>query len=103
MEKTVKVLHYTTHHEDCGIGRYQEQYLAAMQGADSVENQLFPYSPNQTRLMSRDEFGKVLDELLATMQHCDILHIQYEIGFFGPNGELERTIDAVRGMGKPVL
>ena len=54
MSKQLHVLHFTTHNEDCGIGKYQEQFLRAMSGDETViHNEIFLYSPNKTKMMVR--------------------------------------------------
>jgi len=104
MTNKVKVLHYSTHNEDCGIGKYNEQFLAAMleTSAESVVNEFFPYSPNVTKRMSHDEFTKVLKELKRKLRHFDILHIQHEISFYY-HDELGRIVDLAKSMRKKVV
>jgi len=80
----VRVLHYSTHDEDCGIGKYQEQFIQAMAkvGAKDVYNEFLPYSPNVTKVMTYDEFTPVLQELRSKLEGFDILHIQHELSFY---------------------
>jgi glycosyltransferase involved in cell wall biosynthesis len=82
--KIIKVLHLSTHYEDCGVGKYQEQFLEYMEHAhlDAVENKFFGYSPNQTKHMSHDGLSKVIEELTEELKDYDILHIQHEFGFY---------------------
>ncbi|MDB5168812.1 MAG: group 1 glycosyl transferase [Candidatus Saccharibacteria bacterium] len=84
MKKPIKVLHLSTHYEDCGVGKYQEQFLEHMEHAkiDSIENKFFGYSPNKTRLMSKDGLSIVLKELQQELDSFDILHIQHEFSFY---------------------
>jgi glycosyltransferase involved in cell wall biosynthesis len=100
----IKVLHYSTHHEDCGIGRYDEQFIEAMntENASEVHNEFFSYSPNITKLMSHDDFTKVLDELRTKLQEFDILHIQHEMSFYTKD-ELSRMIEVAHQLGKKVV
>lgn len=100
----VKILHYTTHNEDCGIGKYNEQFIRAMSvtSSDVVENNIFPYSPNKTKLMTYDEFTPVLEELKVQLKSYDALHIQHELSFY-KHSELDRIVDAAQTLGKPVI
>ncbi len=98
----MKILHFTTHNEDCGIAKYQEQFIAAMHTVGGVEHTVFEYSPNVTKHMSEAEFTPVLKQLVAQMRDQDILHIQHEISFFKKN-ELYRVVKAVRRMRKKVM
>lgn len=102
MADKTRVLHFTPHNENCGIGKYQEQFLAVMVGMKDVENEVFKYSPYQTRGMSEIEFTPILNKLVEQMQNFDILHIQHELAFF-KHGELARMIRAVQTLGKKVL
>lgn len=100
----LKVLHYSTHNEDCGIGKYQEQFLDAMKkvATDNVSNEFFSYSPNVTKHMSYEEFSVVLGELKKKLQDFDILHIQHELSFYA-HDELLRIVDAAHEQGKKVV
>lgn len=98
--KKIHVLHYSTHNENCGIGKYQEQFIA---GADpAVYNEFFPYSPHTTKVMSHEEFSGVLAELKAALEDFDILHIQHEFSFY-LHSELQRIIDLAHSLRKKVV
>jgi glycosyltransferase involved in cell wall biosynthesis len=81
MSKKIKVLHFSTHHENCGIGKYQEMFLEAMEGSDEVENTFFETSPNQLRTMRKAEKEVIFNNLRQQLQDYDILHIQHEFSF----------------------
>lgn len=100
----IKVLHYSTHNEDCGIGKYQEQFVAAMDqtSPEGVYNEFFSYSPNVTKTMSHSEFGVVLGELKQKLQDFDILHVQHELSFY-KHDELGRIVNAGHELGKKVM
>ena len=104
MTNKIKVLHYSTHNEDCGIGKYNEQFLTAMAetSADVIENEFFSYSPNVTKLMTHDQFTNVLKELKKKLNGFDILHIQHEISFYY-HDELGRIVDLAKSMHKKVV
>ncbi|MBH1956969.1 glycosyltransferase [Candidatus Saccharibacteria bacterium] len=100
----VKILHYSTHNEDCGIGKYQEQFLSAMKevSVKDVDNEFFEYSPNQTKVMSYNQFTAVLDELKEQLRGFDLLHIQHELSFY-KHDELGRIVNAAHELGKRVI
>jgi len=79
----MKVLHISTHDENCGIGRYQEMYLKSMVEHDkSVLNDFFPYSPNFIVKQKGAALKKIIDELDAMLKNYDLVHIQHEFSFF---------------------
>lgn len=96
------VLHFSSHDEDCGIAKYQGNYLASMTDSAEVANRFFSYSPYQTRDMDRAELGKVLEALTNEAKDFDILHIQHEFGFFRDN-QFERLVSAAKDMGMKVV
>ena len=98
----MRILHYTTHNEDCGIGKYQEQYLKALAPLDEVYNEIFPYSPNKVKVMPREELSRVISELHEAVKSFDALHIQFELSFFKQD-ELDRIIDTVKSLHKKVI
>ncbi len=104
MVSKLRVLHYSTHNEDCGIGKYNEQFHLAMSetSAESVENEFFSYSPNVTKKMTHDQFSGVLKELKRKLKQFDILHIQHEISFYY-HDELGRIVDLAKSMHKKVI
>ncbi len=102
MIKSVRVLQLTTYNEECGIAKYQEQFIAGMKGISGFQTRIFPYSPNVIKHMDRVEFKKVVNELIHTMSNFDILHIQHELSFF-KHQELKVIIRAMNGIGKKVI
>src|SRR4051812_3632210 len=98
----IKVLHYTTHDEECGIAKYQTQFIHGMAKVDHVENEIFNYSPNQTKLMSSGEFTKAMDELSVKLKDFDILHIQHEHSFY-KRDELVHIVDRAHKLRKKVM
>lgn len=89
----VRILHFSPHNEDCGVGKYQENYLRAMQDDPTVENTFFDTSPYQTRVMPPHEFRQMLARLRETLASYDILHIQHEFAlyWFDQFAEIVRT------------
>lgn len=81
MSQKVKVLHFTTHHENCGIGKYQEMFIEAIKPDKKIINDFFETSPNQLRSMSPVLKSDVFDNLRNNLVDYDILHIQHEFSF----------------------
>lgn len=102
MPKKIRVLHLTTHNEECGIARYQEQFIAGMHDAKDIDNVFFDVSPNVSRFMSPQEYATVLNKFEAQLRDFDILHIQHELSFY-KHKELESVIGLARRMGKKVI
>lgn len=98
----IRVLQFSTHNEECGIAKYQEQFVACLSDAEGITTEYFKYSPNQTKHMSAAEFSAVLEELKRELTSFDILHIQHEISFFN-SYELEKIINSANGLGKRVI
>jgi glycosyltransferase involved in cell wall biosynthesis len=102
MARKIRVLNLTTHNEECGIARYQEQFVAGMKKASDIEHEFFDVSPNVSRFMSKQEYEKVLEKFIPMLERCDVLHIQHELSFY-KHRELQSVISAARQRGKRVL
>lgn len=81
MTHMIKVLNFSTHNEDCGIGKYQEGFVRALDGSSEVKSSFFAVSPNVLRVMSSQEKEKVFSDLREQLAAYDILHIQHEFSF----------------------
>lgn len=81
MSKKVKVLNFSTHNENCGIGKYQEGFLYMLQGSKEIESTFFPTSPNVLRVMNTTEKQRLFAEVKEELAHYDIFHIQHEFSF----------------------
>lgn len=77
----LKVLHFSTHHENCGIGKYQEMFLEAMKEDSTVVNTFFETSPNQLRTMNPAQKAEVFSNLRKELADYDVLHVQHEFSF----------------------
>jgi glycosyltransferase involved in cell wall biosynthesis len=102
MSKTIKVLHCTTHDEECGIARYEEQFIRGMRDDKDVKHFIFDVSPNKSRFMSSAEYDQVLEKFRGQLEGCDILHIQHELSFY-KHKELDSMIKIAQELSKPVL
>lgn len=100
--KTIRVLHFSSHDENCGVGKYQENYLVGMAQQPGIYNQFFEISPYQTRLMGPAELQGVLDRLARELKDYDALHIQHEFGLFS-NAEFRKIVETAKAVHKKVL
>lgn len=98
----LNVLNFSSHFEDCGIAKYQENYLDEMATTDGVTSTFFKYSPYQTREMNTQEFDKVIEELRAEIGKYQIFHLQHEFGFYR-NDQFERLIKTAKDAGVKVV
>lgn len=102
MKNRIRVLHLSTHDEECGIAKYQEQFIETMKTMSNIENEFFEYSPNQTRFMNKKQYASVLEQFTETIKKFDILHIQHEMSFYR-HQELARIIDISKSLNKKIL
>lgn len=102
MSRKIRILHLSTHNEDCGIGKYQEMFLEAMQSDEDVYNKFFEISPNQIKVMAKQDYLKAFALLKKELASFDILHIQHEYSFYW-NDELQRSIDIAKSLNKKVI
>lgn len=99
----VKVLHFSPHDENCGVGKYQENFMAEYKTmSDEIETKFFDVSPYQTRQMDQVELDGVLSRLKTELANYDILHIQHEFGLF-TGEEFARIVEAAKSVGKKVV
>lgn len=102
MKNCIKVLHFSTHDEDCGIGKYQEMFLEQFDDIEEIENKFFDYSPNQIRTMTRDNKIASFQLLEKELERYDILHIQHEFSFY-PSDEFKLACETARKVNKKLI
>lgn len=98
----IRVLHLSTHNEECGIAIFQQNIVEAMNGDVQVENTFFDVSPNTSRNMNEPEFRAVVKKLEDELSRYDILHIQHEYSFYRDN-QLARYVQAAKKTNKKVV
>ncbi|QEO08620.1 glycosyltransferase [Protaetiibacter larvae] len=98
----MKVLHFSTHDEACGIGKYQEAFLEVLAPSDEVENRFFDLSPNVIRTLPDDQYAAAMDRLAEEVRGYDILHVQHEWGFYSRD-EMGRAVAAARAAGARLI
>lgn len=101
--KMVRVLQFSPRSSDnCGIGKYQENFIDIFANKDEIETNFFDLSPYKIRLMNQDELDIVKDKLTKELSSYDILHIQHEFIFF-PRNVLAQIVNVAKSMGKKVV
>ncbi|UTX51386.1 glycosyltransferase [Candidatus Saccharibacteria bacterium TM7i] len=98
----MKILNFSSHYEDCGIAKYQENYNDEINALESNSAEFFSFSPYQTREMNDHEFSNVIHELRKTIKGYDIFHIQHEFGFFR-GAQLQQLIDTAKAANVKVV
>lgn len=98
----VKILHFSTHNENCGIGKYQEMFLEEMKDSEQVKGQFFTTSPNELRAMSEPEKKRVYESLREELRGYDILHVQHEFSFLH-SPSLQAICEIAKDLGKKLV
>lgn len=100
--KKIKILHFSTHNENCGIGKYNEMFLDAMASSDLVDNSFFETSPNILRIMNGEQKDQMYAALKAELRGYDILHIQHEFSFLH-SADFPRIARVAKEIGKKLI
>ncbi len=100
----IKVLQFSSRSSDnCGVGKYQENFVHEFdQWPDKIETKFFDSSPYKTRVMNQDELDETLDRLKMELENYDILHIQHEFGLYSGD-EFAQIVDAAKEIDKKVV
>jgi glycosyltransferase involved in cell wall biosynthesis len=100
----VKVLQFSSRSSDnCGVGKYQENFVHEFDKlSDEIETKFFDSSPYKTRVMNQDELDETLERLKKDLENYDILHIQHEFGLYSGD-EFAQLVDAAAEIGKKVV
>jgi glycosyltransferase involved in cell wall biosynthesis len=101
-KQQVKVLHFSSRYEECGVAKYLDHYLKGMVDADGIENEYFEVSPYQTPEMSESDLNAMADKLKDKLESFDILHIQFEFAIYA-HDSFRRIVEAGKQSGKKVV
>jgi glycosyltransferase involved in cell wall biosynthesis len=102
--KTIRVLNYSTHEEDCGIGKYQEDFVRLIAEYEDVQSDFYPTSPNIVKNLHGADLNSELSNFKNTLKKYDILHIQHEFGFYHGDGEgLKYITDIAQSLNKKIV
>lgn len=102
--RELRVLQYTPRRsDDCGVGKYQENYIDQLDlnYPGEVSNS-YSYSPYETRLMGPKELDRAEGELRRQLDGVDVFHVQHEFGLF-LHDELARFVNVAKRAGVKVV
>lgn len=102
----IRVLQFSPHNENCGVGKYQEQFVREVnlsKGEYGVETDFYDSSQYKTRVMDAGELEAEMHKLADTLRKgsYDILHIQHEFGLYSKD-EFARMVAAGKEAGVKV-
>ncbi|WP_347473754.1 glycosyltransferase [Acinetobacter thermotolerans] len=101
--KKVYVLQFSPCSSDnCGIGKYQENFMNIFANYVEIETKFFDPGPYKTRLMKKDEFNVVKHKLAKELESFDILHIQHEFALYS-GSQFAQIINIAKSMDKKVV
>lgn len=100
----LKVLQFSSRSADnCGVGKYQENFVNIYQKmTDEIETKFFDSSPYKTRIMNQTELDEVIGRLKKDLAHYDVLHIQHEFGLYSGT-EFAQIVAAAKSLDKKVV
>lgn len=101
-EPTIKVLHFSSRHEECGVAKYLGHYIKGMENAPHIVNDYFDVSPYQTHDMSEADLAKMAHDLYEKLEGYDVLHVQHEFALYGHDSFL-RIVRAGKRAGKKIV
>lgn len=99
----IRVLQFSPHDENCGVGKYQENFMSEYaKMPQEIETDFFDSSPYKTRVMDQTALNETLDRLKEKLSRYDILHIQHEFGLFS-GSEFSQIVDVAKSINKKVI
>jgi glycosyltransferase involved in cell wall biosynthesis len=101
-EPTIKVLHFSSRYEECGVAKYLGHYIKGMEQAPHIVNDYFDVSPYQTHNMSESDLSKMAHDLYEKLKDYDVLHVQHEFALYGHDSFL-RIVRAGKQAGKKIV
>jgi glycosyltransferase involved in cell wall biosynthesis len=101
-EQTIKVLHFSSRYEECGVAKYLGHYIKGMEDMPHIENEYFDVSPYETHNMKPTDLEKMTADLREKLRDFDVLHVQHEFAMYAHDSFL-RIVDAGKRAGKKVV
>ena len=92
-DRKIRVLHFSSRHEDCGVARYLGHHIKGMEEVPHIENDYFDVSPYETHNMSESNLTTMADDLCKKLKGYDVLHIQLEFALYG-HDSFRRIVEA---------
>lgn len=104
MPKNIRVLHISTHHEPCGIGKFQEKCVKTMNEVGESVNDFYYLSLNKIKVLPSKDRKNEIKSIVSKSQEYDIVHIQHEFGFFYKSGKgFSEIVNALKSANKPIV
>lgn len=101
-ERVIKVLHFSSRYEECGVAKYLGHYIKGMEEVPHIENEYFDVSPYSTPHMNEVDLTKMANDLRRQLRDYDILHVQLEFALYA-HDSFRRIVEAGKRSGKKVL
>lgn len=104
----MRILHYSTWQEPCGIASYTQDLVGALE-RHGVENEVHAVNKEARRTMTVAEVRADLARFCEHARAFDLVHIQHEFSFFNDAtnslwrslGSFERMLRQLHRLGKP--
>lgn len=101
-QRPIKVLHFSSRYEECGIAKYLGHYVNGMAEIPSIQNDYFDVSPYRTPHMSEADLDAMAKRLKKELQDYDVLHVQHEFALYARDS-FKRIVEAGKQSGKKVV
>lgn len=101
-EQPIRVLHFSSRYEECGVAKYLDHYIKGMVDAPHIKNEYFEVSPYETPNMSPTDLQNMAAKLQKTLKDYDVLHVQHEFGLYA-HDSFRRVVEAGKKAGKKVV
>lgn len=101
-ERTIRVLHFSSRYEECGVAKYLAHHIKGMEDAPCIDNEYFDVSPYQTYNMKPEDLQRMAERLEAQLKDYDVLHIQHEFALYA-HDSFRRIVEAGKRSGKRIV
>lgn len=101
-ERTIRVLHFSSRYEECGVAKYLGHHIEGMKHVPHIENDYFDISPYQTHDMGPSELEQMATDLRKRLKDYDVLHVQHEFAMYG-HDSFRRIVEAAKRAHKKVV
>lgn len=100
--RKIRILHFSSHDEECGVAKYLEHYIKGMEDVPEIENEYFEVSPYATPGMSASDLDAMAANLRHKLKDFDILHVQHEFALYA-HDSFRRIVEAGKQSGKKIV
>lgn len=101
-DQKIRVLHFSSRYEECGVAKYLGHYIKGMASVPEIENEYFEVSPYETYNMKAADLDDMAKELAAKLKNFDILHVQHEFALYA-HDSFRKIMDAGNQSGKKLV